>query len=283
MSHSFDATLKEIVAPHPEDFVAVFGLPQVQPAVALNIDLSTLTAATDVAVGFGEPLQEIADLNFQSGPDPDLAARCHLYSAALHFRFDVPVRTVIILLRPKAETGDLAGKLSYASGASGVEFRYEVVPMWQEPLAPYLHGGVNLLPLAVLCKLPEDRPLTEALREVVQEIERRLSTECEHVQAARLMTAACILTGLRVHRDELTVIYDGVRLMQDSSAYELFQDLGRIDGEQRLLLRQGTKRFGPPDEATVAALKAIKDSERLERLGDAVITAASWQELLATP
>jgi hypothetical protein len=49
------------------------------------------------------------------------------------------------------------------------------------------------------------------------------------------------------------------------------------------LLRQGKKRLGPADEVVVTALKAIKDLDRLNRLADAVLTVASWQELLATP
>src|ERR1700730_14975302 len=127
MSLPFDATVKEILAPQPEDFVPAFGLPTTRPAVRLNVDLSTLSAATDVAIGFGDPLQEIADLNFQSGPDAEVAKRCHLYSAALDVRFGVPVRTILILLRPKADADGIDGKLAYTSGASGVEFRYEVV------------------------------------------------------------------------------------------------------------------------------------------------------------
>jgi hypothetical protein len=193
------------------------------------------------------------------------------------------VRTILILLRPKADSTGIQGSLSYATGASGVEFRYEVVRMWQQPLERFLHGGVTLLPLATLCQLPADQPLTDALRNVVCEIDRRLSGECEHAQAARLMTAAFILTGLRVGRDALAPIYDGVRIMHESSAFELIEEEGFIKGEQHMLLRQGRKRLGPPDEASVASLKAIKDLDRLERLGDAVLTAGSWQELLATP
>jgi hypothetical protein len=49
-----------------------------------------------------------------------------------------------------------------------------------------------------------------------------------------------------------------------------------------VLLRQGKRRLGPPDEATIAVLKSIKDLERLDRLVDAIIDATSWQELLAT-
>src|SRR5271154_2621140 len=167
MSHPFDATLKDIFRPQPEEFVPAFHLPDIKPAVGLNIDLSTLSAATDVAIGFGEPLQEIADLNFQSGPDSDVAKRCHLYSAALNFRFGVPVRTILILLRPKADADGIDGKLSYVSRASGVEFRYEIVRMWQQPVEVFLGGGVGLLPLAPLCRMPEDQPLIDALRGVV--------------------------------------------------------------------------------------------------------------------
>lgn len=283
MSLPFDATVKEILAPQPEDFVPVFGLPRTLPAVRLNVDLSTLSAATDVAIGFGDPLQEIADLNFQSGPDPEVARRCHLYSAALNFRFGVPVRTILILLRPKADAEGIDGELSYGSGASGVEFHYEVIRMWQQPLQTFLRGGVSLLPLAPLCEMPADQPLVDAMRGVVREIDRRLAAECEAGQAARLMTAAYILTGLRIQRDNLGPIYDGVKVMHESSAYELILEEGAIKASHRHLLRQGQRRFGAADEKTVEALKAIQDLDRLDRLIDAVLNVSSWQELLATP
>ncbi len=70
--------------------------------------------------------------------------------------------------------------------------------------------------------------------------------------------------------------------VHESSAYDMILEEGCIKGEQRLLLRQGRKRLGQPDEAIITALHAIKDVDRLERLGDAVIDVASWQELLAT-
>ena len=71
--------------------------------------------------------------------------------------------------------------------------------------------------------------------------------------------------------------------LHDSSAYDLILDQGRIEGEQRLLLRLGRKRLGQPGDAIISALHGIKDLDRLERLGDAVIDVASWQELLGTP
>ena len=75
--------------------------------------------------------------------------------------------------------------------------------------------------------------------------------------------------------------------MHESTAYDVIHEegfaKGQIAGEQGLLLRQGRKRLRRADEATIAALHAVKDLDRLERLADAVIDVASWQELLATP
>jgi hypothetical protein len=92
--------------------------------------------------------------------------------------------------------------------------------MWQQSLEPFLHGGLGLLPLATLCRMPEDKPRAEALQEVVREIDRRLIQECEHAQAVRLMTASFILTGLRVKKESLATIYEEVRVMHESTAYD---------------------------------------------------------------
>jgi hypothetical protein len=45
------------------------------------------------------------------------------------------------------------------------------------------------------------------LDEVVREIEHRLSREATHAEAVRLMTAAYILTGLRLKKHVLASIF----------------------------------------------------------------------------
>jgi predicted transposase YdaD len=257
------------------------------PASRLNVDLSTLSAATDVAFGFGDPLQEIADLNFQSGPDRELAARMHLYNAAFFLKFQVPVRSILILLRPKADAPGLHGKLTYVCRDRRIRFEYDVIRLWKQPVEPFLKGGLHLLPLAPLCKMPPGKPLAEALREVVREIDRRLAEATDRPQAVRLMTAAFILTGMRVPKETLSSIYDGVRIMHESSAYDMILDEGRIEGriegEIKLVRLLGPHRFGSPSAKVEAALTAIRDLDRLERLAEAILTAKSWKELLATP
>lgn len=97
------------------------------------------------------------------------------------------------------------------------------------------------------------------------------------------MTAAYVLTGLRVTKTDLGTIYRGVGLVTESTAYDEAIEEGELRGSHAVLLRMGRKQFGVPDEATEVGLKSIRDLERLERLADAIFTAKSWPELLATP
>lgn len=135
-------------------------------------------------------------------------------------------------------------------------------------------------------RLPAQVP-TDALRDVVLEIQRRLGRKANHAESVRLMTAAYILTGLRVKKGDLASIYRGVGLMTESTAYdeaiEEGERRGEILGRVRVLLLQGRKQFGVPDAETESEVSSIRDLDRLERLADAILTAKSWDELLATP
>ncbi|MCZ2341531.1 MAG: DUF4351 domain-containing protein [Bacteroidales bacterium] len=282
MSLPFDATLKSIVASHPGDFVDVFNLPRNEPVAPINVDLSTLSAATDVALAYGKPIQTIVDLNFQTGPDTALPRRLHLYNAALHSRYNVPVRSILVLLRQKADAPNLTGTLTYGEAGCKIEFRYDVIRLWQLPVEDFLHANLAALPLATLCRMPAGQPLTEALRDVVQAIHRRLGQETTHADAMKLMTAAYILTKLRVKKTDLDSLYRGVGPMNELTAYDEDVEKGERHGRAQTLLRQGRRRFGEPDAAAEAELRSIRDLERLDRLADAILTANSWAELLAT-
>jgi hypothetical protein len=115
MPFPFDATLKAIVQEHTTDYEAALGLEGDTPTTVLNADLSTVSAATDVALGHGDPLKTITDLNFQAGPDPEVSDRLLLYNALFRNRFHVPVHTVLVLLRPAADHPNITGKVQYVA------------------------------------------------------------------------------------------------------------------------------------------------------------------------
>ncbi len=60
---------------------------------------------------------------------------------------------------------------------------------------------------------------------------------------------------------------------------------GHLEGARRFVLRLGAKRFGSPDDATAAIMKAIKYMERFESMVDRVLDADihDWNDLLLLP
>lgn len=68
--------------------------------------------------------------------------------------------------------------------------------------------------------------------------------------------------------------------MKESDTYMEIIEEGEAIGVPKTLLRQGRKRFGPPDTATKTAIEAITDLARLETLTERLLDVTSWQELL---
>jgi hypothetical protein len=54
--------------------------------------------------------------------------------------------------------------------------------------------------------------------------------------------------------------------MRESDTYQAILDEEGIREAQRILLRQGHKKFGEPDEATRRSVNELTDLEQLERL-----------------
>lgn len=73
MPMTFDATLKDMGRDSPLGVLTTFDRPPTGPVQLLNVDLSTVTSATDLLLGVGDPLAEIVHVEFQSSA----AARKH--------------------------------------------------------------------------------------------------------------------------------------------------------------------------------------------------------------
>ena len=77
-------------------------------------------------------------------------------------------------------------------------------------------------------------------------------------------------------------------MMEDSTThqegFEKGMELGYLQGYlqqyRKLLLRQGTKRFGNPTPEFAAVLGQIADLNRLEQLADRMLYATGWNDLL---
>jgi hypothetical protein len=284
----FDATLKDLVQQHPRDYLATFDVVPEGPVEVLNPDLSTVTTAADIVFGLGDPLTEIVHLEFQSSAAENLPRNVLAYNALLHRHYRVAVHSVVILLRPEARHSNLDGTVAYESrpGRSKMWFRYEVVEVWKRPVEELLSGSLGILPLATLGHLPESVPLEQGLAVTIQRLTERLLAEAPPEHAKRLLTAAFVLTGMRVDRARARELFKGVAAMRESDTYMAILEEGAKEGElramRRVLLRQGRIRFGDPEASVRGALETITDIERLERLTERLLVAKDWHELLQT-
>lgn len=285
MSKPFDATLKDLGDDSPEAFVGEFDGPPHLPVAALNVDLSTVTTAADLVFGLGDPLQEIIHIDCQSGPKADLTADMHAYNSLLYRRWQVPVHTIVLLLRAEARHRSLTGTLAYAArpGRGGTTFHYEVVALWERPAEHFLNGPLGLTPLAVLAGLPGDVPLDQGLTGVVQRLCERLLREAPPEKFGILVTSAYVLTGLRIPRQRAWALFRGVQGMHDSDTYLAILDEGALKQMRKVVLRLGQRRLGSASEDVVTAIMGIDDLERLNRLLDKTLEVSNWQELLELP
>jgi hypothetical protein len=227
----------------------------------------------------------VLHLDFQSGPDPDVSSRMLLYNVLAHRHFDEPVLTALVLLRPKADRSDLTGTLRYElwPGRGGLEFHFQVIRLWQVPVETLLAGGLGVAPLALLGRFPEGVTPEEGLPGVIERLAQRIETEAAPEDQGKLLTAAFILSGLRVERGQLNQLFQRVFAMRESSGYQIILDEGRVEEAQKIIRRLASKRLGSPDQTAESTLRAIDDLERLERISDRLNEAADWQDLLATP
>jgi hypothetical protein len=285
MAMTFDATMKNLAAGFPRDFLTTFDGEPTGPVQVLNVDLSTVTTSADFVVGLGEPLTEIIHIDFQSSADEGKHADLFVYNALLHRRYRVPVHSMVLLLRPTAAHSNMNGNLSYTArqGRGRMGFDYELVRVWEIPAEKLVRGLLGTAPLAMLGQLPQGVELQTGLTGIANQLIQRLVAEASEEQRRNLLTAAYWLTGLRLPLEIGKTVFAGVKAMRDSTTYMGVIDEGREIQLKADIRKIGVRRYGGIDDTTSTKLQGITDLERLERIFDRLLDAPDWEDLLGTP
>jgi predicted transposase YdaD len=220
-------------------------------------------------------------LELQATYDSDMARRLLRYAVLIHVRYELPVETVVVLLRPEADGPAMQGTYSFTvprRRRATLTFRFRVLRIWERPAEELLSGGLATLPLTLLANVSR-ASLPDAVRRMEERIEREAPT-----RAADLWTAAYLLSGLRYERDFVADLLKGVRALKESTTYQAIieegEAIGRIQEARQILLRLGTRRFGNTTPTIEAALNAVLSLEELERLLIRLLEVESWDELL---
>jgi hypothetical protein len=289
MAKPFDATTRELIELDPAAWLEFLHIPVPDPARVrvIDSDVSTITAETDKVLWVERPPPWVVHIELQAGRDARLADRLLRYNALLSYRHEVPVRSAAVLLRPEADAPELSGTLEKGPPGAGayLRFQYDVVRVWRQPVATVLAGGLVPLPLA-----PVSDVGLEDLQQVLQAMGERYRQEASPDQQAVLWTATKILMGLRYRGEQVEEVLEGVhdmilgiRGIEESSVYQGIFSEGATKKARDILLRQGRKRLGPPDERVRAEIEGLTDLDRLDHLLDRILDVSSWEELLSPP
>ncbi len=75
--------------------------------------------------------------------------------------------------------------------------------------------------------------------------------------------------------------------MKESVTYQAIVEEGRAEGRaeaaQAMLLQFARRFLPPPDAQTEAAIRQLRDVDRLKRMADRLPDVADWADLLSTP
>lgn len=150
MAKQFDVTLKSLLEDAPDDWPRLAGVAASRVTV-IDADIATISGASDKVLRLDQPARWLMHFEFQSGPDASLPRRTTLYSAALEARHQLPVQSVVVLLSPRAHlnaiNGTLESRVPNAPEPYRI-FRYQVIRVWELPVATLLKGGLGQLALA---------------------------------------------------------------------------------------------------------------------------------------
>jgi predicted transposase YdaD len=287
----FDITLKHLLEAHPADCLRLIGLSTAARVEAIDADLATVMAEADKVLCVHDSPPWLVHLELQASYDANLPERVLRYNVLLKNRHALPVHSAVILLRPEANGPEMTGVVRHLlAGKQYLEFHYQVLRIWQQPVEAVVAGGVGTLPLAPLADLGK-----ADLPDVIRWMRKRFRAEVEPGEEAQLWTATYVLMGLRYDKMLAAELLRGVRDMEESVTYQAIVEKGKAEGiakgmaqgmaqeAQRILLRIGTKELGTPDASTKAAIANILDRDHLEALIDRVSEVKDWQALLGKP
>jgi predicted transposase YdaD len=290
----FDPTLKTLVEVGPADWTVFAGQPAA-PTRIIDADIATISGAADKVLRVEATPPYLLHLEFVAGHDAsDLPMALNKRNVLLEDRHGLLVRSVVVLLRPSADSPALTGvrQCGFPEELPYNVFGYRVIRVWQIPPDQLLAGGLGTLPLAPISAVTE-----EELPGIIKKMDRRLRRREARRLAGQLWAATYVLLGLRHSPAVAHALLQGVLSMKESSTYQAIVQEGLQEGLQKglqegrmegavqearkLLLRLGSKQLGPPSARTQATLARISDLERLETLIERLGAVETWHALLA--
>ncbi len=305
MTKPYDATLNSLIDAHLDDWARYIanrcGVPM-GVVSSIDTDLSVNLQADRLFRMDGEtPL--ILHLEMESSSRRGIPRRMLRYNVFTHEQHELPVHSVLLLLRPEARASDQTGTLRLVGGHGReyLRFDYSVIRVWEEPLESLLNAGLGLAPLSILTNEASVN-LPVAFDRLLTSVRAQGTSE---TIVKDLLSSIFVLSGLRYEAEQMESLYRSLSMtLEDSTTYQLIlkrgeargiaigeergEERGIAIGEERgdvlrsqsTILKLGTKRFGAVPRAIDEQIRSTDNPVRLEAITDRLLDATSWEELL---
>lgn len=249
---SYDQALKWMLAQAPDGLLALIW-PGLTWRRELSPELPAVGRQADLVWEIADPAGErgVLHIELQTKPESDIGERVAEYGLRLWLREHVPVRSVVIFLRP-ARTVPASPFVIHFLGHESLRYSYEVIRLWELPQERVLGTPQYALwPLAsVMANVSPETTLDVAERLAGVGASRQERSDLIGLLAAlaglRLPQAA-VLTALRRN----PMIDD---LLNESSVADAFIEEGERRMARRMALAALGGRFGPLSEEVIAAI-----------------------------
>jgi predicted transposase YdaD len=280
----FDTSGKTLLEVAPADWVTFLGFPcRPDQVTVLDANVTMVNKSADKVILVSSDQPWLLHVEFQSDHELRLPRRMLSYNALLQHHHDLPVSTVVLLLRKEANASSLTGSLQVMTPLGlPWEFRYNVLRVWQIPAQQFLQGPTALVPLALIADVKR-----ADLTKTAHDLFTRLQALPERAFADQLLALAFALCGLRYDKMTIQELMYDVEKMKEVTAFNIMHEKGMEKGEvlgelkhaRSMLLRLGSRKFGPPNAELQTKIAAISDLPKLEELTELVLSANTWYEL----
>jgi predicted transposase YdaD len=174
----------------------------------------------------GEKMQ--CNIEFQSGPDPNMELRLLEYCVLAYRRYSCPVYTIVVYLKKGGKVAESPFVIAMPDGEEVLRFNFRVIKVYEIPYEEMLARGLlGILPLVPLA-------LDGARREVVEEVIRRLMQSGEPVRKELLaLTRLFASLAFKSQEDQewlkrrFAMLKD---ILRDTPAFQQILEEGREEG-----------------------------------------------------
>ena len=170
----------------------------------------------------------LCNIEFQSGPDPEMELRLLEYCVLAYRRYSCPVHTVVIYLKKGGKVAVSPFVIRLPDGEEVLRYNFRVINLYEIPYEEMLAKGLpGILPLVPLA-------LDGARREVVEEVIRRLAQPGEPVRKELLaLTRLFASLAFKSQEDQewLRRRFEMLKdILRETPAFQQILEEGREEG-----------------------------------------------------